>query len=507
MAFIFGVASQEADLYKVFRDFITGRGRPGHVTYTGTGTGELNNLIYPEGSPALYEKITLTCVSIAPRGGTFSVVGSTSGVLPDAVVGQVFKHELIEFYLDYGSTDYQLGDKFEIEAVSLPTGLPGFTYIRGMSEAQTEVITLTCTTAGRHQIAGVQTNIPAVFSVVGSESGALPDLTQGVAYQVPQLRMLLTPNLEGLNQYQLGDEIEIRMTRNPLREIGQHWEVLRATPYTGSQFGKVTLDTETELVIRGPGLSGSDTIYYGMVRSWSDANAGAWWTHYGIAGYVPSVTMEEQPGLQGGQGGTHPIHPFWSLAIPYVIIASGRCFKLITRSNIYYSQSYAGFYLPTSLPKYIGYPYLIGGTGDTRSTLWSALSQARSSFWNFCGPEASNGGGSCHRMNEAATWVPMLGYNENANSGNGGSRHTPNRCDPYSQYMMYDLRSNLDGTVPLFQVQLSPNKGFIDGVYAIPGRDGRSPEEIIDLGNGRRFLVTQNHHRSGFNDFCAFELE
>ena len=499
MAFIFGVGT-EAEVYKVFRDFISGRGRPGQISFSGTGTGKLNNLIYPEGSVGLNQTITLTCVATAPRGGSFSVVGSASGVLPDATVGQVYKHPLVEFYLDYGQTDFQIGDSFTLQAVTIPNGLTGFTYIRGMVEAQTETLTLTCTTAGRHFIAGVQTNIPAVFSVEGSESGVLPELTQGVAYSIPQARLLLAQNIEGTNQYQLGDQILLRMTRNPLREINQHWEVLRQVPYTGAQFGQTIVDTDTELVLRGPGLAGADTIYYGMTRSWSDANAGAWWTHFGITGYIPSVTISEQPGLQGGQAGVRPIHTFWSLNTPYTIIADGRCFKLLTRANIYYSQSFAGLYLPTSLPKYIGYPYLIGGTGDTRSNLWSSLSENRSSFWNYQG---NTSGGSCFRLNEASTWVAHYGYNESTD----GSRHVPSRCDPYSQRMMFDLRANLDGTVPLFQVQLSPNRGFIPGVFALPGRDGRAPEEIVDLGGGRRMLVTQNHHRSGFNDFCAFELE
>lgn len=500
MAFIHGVATQEADLYKVFRDFITGRGRPGHVSFSGVGTGQVNNLLYPEGSVGLNQTITVTCVATALRGGSFSVVGSASGVLPDATVGQVYKHALVEFYLDYGQVDFQLGDTFTLQAVTFPSGLTGFTYVRGMPEAETEVITLTCTTAGRHFIAGVQTNIPAVFSVAGSESGPLPELTQGVAYTVPQARLLLAANYEGTNQYQVGDEILLRMQRNPLREIGQHWEALRQTPYTGAQFGVETLDTDTELVIRGPGLSGTDTIYYGMTRNWSTANAAAWWTHHGITGYIPSVSMSEQPSLQGGQSGNRPIHTFWSLAVPYTIIADGRCFKLLTRSNIYYSQSFAGFYLPTSLPKYIGYPYLVGGTGDSRSNVWSALSANRSSFWNYLGDTS---GGSCWRLTEAVSWVNHYGWNETGE----GSRHVASRCDPYSQRMLFDLRANMDGSVPLFQVQLSPNRGFIPGVYAIPGRDGRAPEEILDLGDGRRMLVVQNHHRSGFNDFCAFELE
>lgn len=155
MAFIFGVATQEADLYKIFRDYISGCGRPGKVVRSGTGNGELNNLIYPQGSAALYETITLTCVSVATRGGTFSVVGSASGVLPDAVVGTVYKHALVEFYIDFGSTDFVLGDSFTLTAAVKPSSLPGFSKIKGKPGTKTETITLTCVTAGQRQIPGL----------------------------------------------------------------------------------------------------------------------------------------------------------------------------------------------------------------------------------------------------------------------------------------------------------------------------------------------------------------
>lgn len=56
---------------------------------------------------------------------------------------------------------------------------------------------------------------------------------------------------------------------------------------------------------------------------------------------------------------------------------------------------------------------------------------------------------------------------------------------PSGSRYMYDLRANLDGSVPVFRQALTPNYGFLDGVYAVPGRDGRQPEEIMVMRDGR----------------------
>lgn len=509
MAFIFGVATQEADLYKIFRDFITGCGRPGKVVKSGTGNGEMNNLIFPEGGAGLYETFTFTCQSASPRGGTFGVVGSVSGVLPDAVVGQVYKGPLIEFYLDFGTVDFQVGDQFTITCATAPLNKPRFRHLTGGPEIKTELVTMICTTSGVKAVPGVQAYVPARFSVSGSVSGGLPDLVQGTLYDNSRLRCLLASDPATDNQYLVGDVLTIEMRINPLREVAQHWSVLRKVAIADGtlQFGVAQQNTDQELVVVGPGLSGADSIYYGLTRSWSDATASASWTHFGLAGYAASMPMNEQPLVQGGQAGVRPVHTFWGRAIPYTIIASGRCLKLLTRSNTYYSQSYQGLYLPATLPKYQGYPYFSGGCGDSRSGFWSELSASRASFWNYTG----NGeGGSAWVIGEDKSWSAVWGdQTEASKPGGGGSlpNYVHPMAYPQAQRAMFDLRNNLDGTVPLMQVQITPNLGFLDGVYAIPGRDGREPEEVVVNKDGSRALVVQNHHRAGFNDFAAFMLE
>ena len=500
MAYIFGVASQEHDLYRIFRDFMTGCGRPGQIEFSGTGNGKLNNLIYPDGSALMYETVTVTCVTAEPRKGTFSVQATGTGALPDAVVGQVYKIAGIEFYLDFGSVDFAPGDTFTLRAGSKPANKVGFSRVQGRVNTVTETITLTCTRAG------VQGGQPAQFSVAGDVSGALPALTQGTLYEANPIKLLL-PLDATANQYAVGDTITLRTRINSLRQAGQHWATLRQVPSTATvQFGKTVYDGDSELVLKGPGLSGTDEIFYGMQRQWSDGDARANWNHFPMAGFVPNLSLSDQPQMQGGNSpsAARASHTMWSQSIPYTIIANGRRFILLTRSNIYYSQSYQGFILPSTLPKYWGYPYFSGGTGDSRDPTWSSLPSARSAFWNYLG---ENGGGSAWVLDEAKRWNLVYGANVEQTGPYPLSRHTPTTAYPHSEQQMAGLRNNLDGTVPLFQVQITPNRGFLDGVYAVPGRDGRQPEEIIVTREGKRLLVAQNHHRSGFNDFCAFALE
>lgn len=500
MAYIFGVASQEHDLYRIWRDFMTGCGRPGQIEFSGTGNGRVNNLIYPDGSPLLYETVTLTCVTAEARKGTFSVQASSSGTLPDAVVGQVYKHTSIEFYLDFGLTDFAPGDTFTLRAASKPANKAGFSRVQGRPDTVTETFTLTCSRAG------VQGGLPAQFSVQGSVSGSLPTLTQGTLYEATPIRLLLAADTSA-NQYAVGETLTLRTRINHLREVGQHWATLRqVASLTTTQFGKPIYDGDSELVLKGPGLSGTDEIFYGMQRFWSDGDARAHWNHYPMAGFVPALAIADQPQVQGGSSAnaTRACHTMWSQAIPYTIIASGRRFILLTRSNIYYSQSYQGFILPSTLPKYWGYPYFSGGTGDNRNISWSSLPSSRSAFWNYLGESE---GGSAYVLAEDKGWRTIYGSNVEQISQYPVSRHVANAAYPHSEQQMFQLRNNLDGSVPLFQVQITPNRGFLDGVFAVPGRDGRQPEEIIVTREGKRLLVAQNHHRSGFNDFCAFALE
>ncbi len=77
-----------------------------------TGDGTLTGVA--GGSETIIETITVECIAAAVDGGTFSVIGSKTGRLPDAVVGAPYTSEYINFTINDGATDFAAGDKFTI---------------------------------------------------------------------------------------------------------------------------------------------------------------------------------------------------------------------------------------------------------------------------------------------------------------------------------------------------------------------------------------------------------
>ena len=111
MPYIIGRAAREHDLYTRLKDFVTGVGFIGRAYFTGVGNGRLIDPRLPDLSLA-GETLTLTCEAVATRGGSFGVVSSARGTLQDADVNKVYADSRVQFYLDFGSTDFALGDTF-----------------------------------------------------------------------------------------------------------------------------------------------------------------------------------------------------------------------------------------------------------------------------------------------------------------------------------------------------------------------------------------------------------
>jgi len=69
------------------------------------------------------ENWTLTCTETAENGGTFSVVGSVSGNVGNALVGSEFKYPnnsayMVKFTISDGSSDFAEGDKFTFSTIA-----------------------------------------------------------------------------------------------------------------------------------------------------------------------------------------------------------------------------------------------------------------------------------------------------------------------------------------------------------------------------------------------------
>lgn len=85
------------------------------------GDGTVGSITSDASAPT--ETITLTCTAEAANAGTFSVVGSVSGVLPDATVGVPY-NSVINFTIADGAEDFDIGDTFTIEVAGIPRITP-----------------------------------------------------------------------------------------------------------------------------------------------------------------------------------------------------------------------------------------------------------------------------------------------------------------------------------------------------------------------------------------------
>lgn len=77
-----------------------------------TGNGTCGSVV--GGPSTIPETFTLTCIAAATNSGTFSVVGSKSGRLADAVVAVAYTSEFIDFTIADGTTDFAVDDTFTI---------------------------------------------------------------------------------------------------------------------------------------------------------------------------------------------------------------------------------------------------------------------------------------------------------------------------------------------------------------------------------------------------------
>lgn len=83
------------------------------TNYVGAGNGKLTKMRLLD---KVSETWTLTCTVASPGGGTFSVSGSVSGALGDATVGVDYDNGVIQFLINDGTADFEVGDVFTLTA-------------------------------------------------------------------------------------------------------------------------------------------------------------------------------------------------------------------------------------------------------------------------------------------------------------------------------------------------------------------------------------------------------
>jgi len=304
----------------------------------------------------------------------------------------------------------------------------------------------------------------------------------------------------------LGNKLVNFLTTNAdLVAAGQQWSVV----WTGS--GRMPTYPE-DIVLRGPGLAGSDDIYVGFRRIPLPGNDRYNWAFRGIVGLNQAALTYEQHTNVSDFVCMH----FGDYEMPYWFIANGRRFIVIVRVSSTYQVGYGGFILPYAPPNIWSYPLVVGGTTTDSDLRWSDVSQAMHHFvdpgtganlkafrYDNLWDQAQNWSGT-YRDQSAFTvspWNPShcpLGLD-----GNSSTRE-------YRRGFFQKIQRTLDNRyvlTPATLVQETPapaQLGVLEGVFHVPGFN-LSAETILDY-DGVQYLCIPDINRLGNDFFAAYAL-
>ena len=232
-----------------------------------------------------------------------------------------------------------------------------------------------------------------------------------------------------------------------------------------------------ELILKAPGLSGTEAIYLGL-RCYQNANADYYnLTAAGFLGYVPGNAFQGQPGacLRG-----MPAH---NTRIDYWLTLNGQRLVLAIKAGTpVYESMYLGKILPYARPSQFPYPLVVGGclTGETATR----FSETTHRCW-----VKGNSGFDCVRLrSNNGSWVSFANFPWN----NANWLHAR---DTNGAYVLTPAILVGDGNV----------YGELDGVFHISGFNN-AVENIVEIG-GRQHLVMQDVWRTGHFDYYAIRLD
>lgn len=244
-----------------------------------------------------------------------------------------------------------------------------------------------------------------------------------------------------------------------------------------------------ELILKAPGLSGTEEIFVGM-RCYQNASADIYnMTAAGFVGYVPGNAFTVQPGamLSGV-----PAH---NQRIDYWLTLNGQ--RLVLGMKVgtpVYESMYLGKMLPYARPSQYPYPVVVGGMLSGESV--SRFSDTGHTVWAKGGSARSVGGGTFGNM--------RLRFND-------GQWKTPAAypwCNPSLCGSASQVRDT-NRVYPLTPVVLSDANvgiyGELDGVFHISGFDNAVENTFVQ--NGVDHVVIQDVWRTSHIDYYALRLD
>lgn len=241
--------------------------------------------------------------------------------------------------------------------------------------------------------------------------------------------------------------------------------------------------TEHELILRAPGLSGTEQIYIGLL-CYQNSNA----DYYnilaaGFTGYVPGNTFAAQPGFMSSGVPAH------NQRIDYWLTLNGQRMVLAMKVGTpVYESLYLGKMLPYARPSQYPYPLVVGGMLTGKAL--TRFSDSTHSCW------IKGDKDSMRLQFNSGAWLQT-------------------QCWPWNNKYLCDSSTtgnhvrDTGGTYPLLPVILSDATsgifGELDGVYYVPGFDN-SVENTFTL-DGDVYVVMQDVSRTGFADYYAIRMD
>lgn len=291
------------------------------------------------------------------------------------------------------------------------------------------------------------------------------------------------------NYLDLLNELRDFLTTNgTLVGLGQEW-----TQISGNMG---VLTATDEIVLQGPGTSGTDEILVGIRSS---VSVGSDYYNMRFSGFTiwnPAVAFGSQINSQ---------HDFcinlWDDPMPYWFVANGRRFMVVVRVAGVYMSAYCGFILPYVLPTLWSYPLFIGACSRQPTWRYSQVNPNMSAFFDP--------GETCSvLLLPDVIWYGVVNRYD-AGSGSDYPRSSMN-THPY-RWDYTPIRDNLDGSYNLEQVSINcttpylAQLGALQGLFRVSGF-GNAAENIITQG-GANHVAVPNVYRVEWNDFAAIRLE
>lgn len=203
--------------------------------------------------------------------------------------------------------------------------------------------------------------------------------------------------------------------------------------------------------------------------------------------------------------------------VEYHFVASGRCFKVVTRISTVCSSAYLGFILPTVPPTEYPYPVCVAGSAPQLvNEKLPRHSIKDEEFSCFAAPRYRN----CYLFTPDQTWRDFYAYCRYKTSTYAADGYYQ-MIYPYCNEQLnnsqgnfiFDVMRGVD-RVPLESVEFLSVEGAsqgvnrwgaYDGVYFIPGMQ-RATGDVVNINNTNTGIVFNNGFRTGLKDYFVLDI-